>query len=120
MRAHFGILWLFGGAASSCSIRWFDKVAPVGIPFCISRLAPNGPKAPSIYRNKAVLARRRTASAKPSLQKQGLPARRRWYKARIACVRDGGRRLLPTHPILAGYSEAPLPKRRRMTPAEAQ
>src|SRR5947208_2218282 len=29
MRAHFGILWsLGGGAASHCSIRWFDKVAP--------------------------------------------------------------------------------------------
>src|SRR2546430_1182623 len=63
MRAHFGVLWLFGGATSPCSIGWFDKLAPVGIPIWYLSSGTNGRKAPSIYRNKAVLARRRTASA---------------------------------------------------------
>lgn len=42
-----GALWFLRGSASPWSIRWFDKVAPLGI----SRLALNGRKAPSIYRN---------------------------------------------------------------------
>lgn len=60
-------------------------------PFGISRLAPNGRKAPSIYRNKAVLARRRTAS-------EGRP-----YGDFVSRV---------------VYSEAPEPKRHRITPEE--
>src|SRR5690242_19435521 len=62
---------------------------------------------------KASAQRRRRQAA--GLQK-GRPTGRPYKgkmpdaKARIACARDGSRRLLRTHPILAGYSEAPEAK----------
>src|SRR5258708_37702284 len=74
-----------------CSIRWFDKVPPRGIPVWYLSSGAKRTEGPSIYRNKAVLARRRTAS-------EGRP-----YGDFVSRV---------------VYSEAPEPKRRRITPEE--
>src|SRR5690349_24168352 len=56
--------------------------------------------------------RRRQAAALQKGRPRGRPYKGKMpdAKARIVCARNGSKRLLRTHPTLAGYSEAPEAK----------
>src|SRR6266404_4640780 len=85
------VMWFLGGAGSLCSIRWFDKVPPLGIPVWYLSSGAKRTEGPQYIPDKTVLARRRTAS-------EGRPCGD--FVSRVV------------------YSEAPEPKRRRITPEE--
>src|SRR5207245_1754759 len=84
-----GVLWFLGAAASPCSIRWFDKVAPVGTPVWHLSYGAKRTEGPQYIPEQS--------SPRTSTDRLERPSLRRFCFAG-GLLRGAGRRLGVNHP----------------------